>query len=138
MLTFCRGVLERLTNEEWVGLALQYLEVMINLEPESFPLRYLVLIIDNVDQGGYEVLKQAITTIVNWTDDNSVFWRVFVPVWPTIYERLYRDLNPLPEHHLMTVHMAEPEDLFKKRIDRLMKSAAGMGDDGTNASEWNH
>lgn len=108
-------------DEEWVDLALKYLTAkrQKGLSPD-FPLKYLVLILDNVDQAGYEVLRECIVTIRTWLSLDQPFWKIFIPVWPSIWAKLFRDFNPLPPYHVLPVTMVEPKALIETRSGRLV------------------
>lgn len=106
--TQTRHLLNRITSDEdWWWMFSRYFEARPKECLRRDDLEYLVLIVDNVDQAGYNALEEAIRVIRRILRESKRIWRVYVSVWESLFYHMVSN----PDPHLMgnVVYLKDPD-----------------------------
>jgi hypothetical protein len=80
--------------EAWVRTVLQHLNYLIShpqgLDLSQLPFRYVVFVLDNLDQTAQDCQRRACLLVNSWIDPawQLLIWRVYIPLWPRTLDRL--------------------------------------------------
>jgi hypothetical protein len=113
------------SDEDWVHAALHYLSQQ---QGTSFPYKYIVLCLDNLDQSDPDVIQHAIYRIREWTElrDNIRLWRVIIPVRPNTLSLILDEVKPLPRYDVMALSPPDLNRLLELRNEVLRTAIAGI------------
>jgi hypothetical protein len=81
---------------QWVLIALEQLSNPANSRGHTAPIKYIVLVIDNLDQCSVQIQKKSLAIAEGWLRAPNInLWRVFVPLWPSTWRKLRnQDFGP--------------------------------------------
>ncbi len=123
---------------QWVRGALEELSRVLR-KPEGkaeLPFRYIVLVVDNLDQTSIEVQIRAITEIDQWFKTPSIdLWRVFLPMWPSTFKKLQNhQFNLLRGAESLQVGPISAQTLLTNREDAARARIASLNESNAAAA----
>jgi len=119
----------------WVEAALLLISNKIRDGDVYMPFKFLVIVIDNLDQTHLDVQKRALLVIRDWLepDRDLKIWRAYVPMWPQTLDRLFNALgDPISKEKYSTVQVgavpgpAMIDKRTRRVIDRIRLSAIAL------------
>jgi hypothetical protein len=110
---------------QWVLLALEQLSQLRGKGPGA-RLKYLVLVLDNLDQCDVGIQKKFLTIAEGWLRSPTIkLWRVLVPLWPSTLKKLQnQDFGPTRAGVEFRVGSVPLQDILERRAHAL---AAELG-----------
>jgi hypothetical protein len=121
---------------QWVWAALEEMSKLASRAlDESSAFRYIVVVVDNLDQTDIAVQIRAITEVEQWLRTSSMrIWRAFLPMWPETYIKLRNSqYNQLRDARTFLIGPIRADDLLTRREQavqmRIQKATEKIGGD---------
>ncbi len=123
---------------QWVRGALEELSRALKKAEDKadLPFRYIVLVVDNLDQTSIEVQIRAITEIDQWFKTPTIdLWRVFLPMWPSTFRKLQNhQFNLLRGAESLEVAPISASALLANRENAAMARIASLNESSASAA----
>jgi hypothetical protein len=113
--------LRHMNVRQWVLHAMEQLSDAANTKLNSFPIKYLVLVLDNLDQCTPDIQKKTLAIAEGWLRSRTInIWRVIVPLWPSTLKRLqYQDFGPARRGIEFSVGALPVQQIIQRRTEAL-------------------
>ena len=106
---------------EWVRYALEEISQLTHRPAPNIPFKYLVFVLDNLDQCTLDVQKNLLAIVDGWSRLRTInIWRIIVPMWPYTHAKLkLSDFKPARDGIEIVIPQIHTEGMFEKRKDAL-------------------
>ncbi len=119
---------KKLENQDWVECAFDFLSkyMAVPLDQQDLsacPFRYIVVILDNLDQSDLNVQIEAVRLIKTYFDEDPKlnFWQIYVPLWEESYHRFKSYSRPLPNDRIVKLKPPRARDVIQRRTTDLLE-----------------